>query len=158
MANPLIGLHAFLGEFGVIAFLWVFVELLSPTEARLKRAKIASMIGVFLLFASWLVGGYYYVNVYGSEVKPLIKAGPEPWAHAIFTETKEHVFMFLPFLGVLILGLVSVYGNRLLQDTKARNAVLLLAIVVVVIGFSMAGMGYLISSGARAALEAGATP
>src|SRR3989338_9899023 len=102
MANPLIGIHAGLGEFGIFVFLWMFVELLNPTATRMKRAKIACVIGLILIMLSWLAGGYYYVNIYGPEVKPLIKEGPIPWAHLVFTETKEHIFFFIPILSMLI--------------------------------------------------------
>src|SRR3990167_655172 len=98
MVNSLVGIHAAFGELGIFAFLWAFVELINPTQQRVKRAKIAAMIGVIFFFLSWFVGGFYYVSFYGSNVKPLIKEGPMPWAHSIFTETKEHVFLFLPFL------------------------------------------------------------
>src|SRR3989344_2053413 len=98
MVQILIGLHAALGEIGILAFLWAFVELLNPTEHRTKRAVIAVSLGTILFFASWIIGGYYYVQYYGPDVKPVINAGSEPWAHKVFTETKEHVFLFLPFL------------------------------------------------------------
>lgn len=155
MVHPLVGIHAVFGELGVFAFLWVFVELLNPTEKRVRRAKIAAFVGFIMLFLSWITGGFYYVSFYGVAVKPLIKAGPVPWAHAIFTEVKEHVFLFLPFLSVLTLGLIHKYDRVLTQSKKIRNAVLMISGLVILIGFAMAGMGYVISTGARVALEAG---
>lgn len=157
MADPLIGLHAVLGEFAVFAFLWVLVELFNPNKDSLSRIKIISMIGVVFLFLSWIVGGYYYVTIYGADVKPLIKAGPQPWAHAVFTETKEHVFLLLPYLGLLAFFMIRTAGDNLLKDRKSRLAVQLICLMIVLIGLSMAGMGYLISTGARNALEVGVT-
>ena len=154
MAHPLIGIHAFLGELGIATFIWVFVELLNPTPQRIKRAKIASIIGVLFFLLSWIAGGYYYLNIYGSNVKPLIKEGPQPWAHAIFTETKEHVFLFLPFLAILASSLIFKSGKTISTNKKTRNAILILCIVIIAIGILMGAMGYLISTGARAALEA----
>jgi hypothetical protein len=154
MADPLIGIHAAVGEIGVLTFLWVFVELINPSKERIKRAKIIALIGVIFLFASWFVGGYYYVDVYGSEVKPLIKEGPAPWAHSVITETKEHVFLFLPFLSLLTLGMIHKYEKDLIKNKDAKFSLLLLSGLVVLIGLSMAGMGYLISTGFRVALEA----
>jgi hypothetical protein len=115
------------------------------------------MIGVVLLLLSWVAGGYYYLNAYGTNVKPLIKAGPQPWAHLVFTETKEHVFLFLPFLGLLAFFMIQSSGDNLLKEKKTRHAVQLLCLMVVLVGLAMAGMGYMISTGARAALEAGVT-
>lgn len=155
MAHPLIGLHAILGELAIFAFLWVFIELIKPEKSRIERAKIIALIGVILMFTSWFVSGYYYVNFYGPEVKPIIKEGPNPWAHSIFTETKEHVFLFLPFLSLLAFGMIMNFGDNLIRDRRMRYAVLLIAGFIVLIGLSMAGMGYIISQeGYRTALEA----
>lgn len=155
MVNPLVGVHAFLGEIGIAAFLWTFVEMLKPTPSRLRRAKIAAFLGVVFFFASWIVGGYYYLNYYGSLVKPVILKGPQSWAHNIFTETKEHIFLFLPFLSTFVYTLLIRYQSHLRgdKDPKARKAILLLCLLVIILGALMAFMGYMISSGYRAALE-----
>ena len=155
MVNPLIGIHAIVGELGVFAFLWVLVELINPTEQRIKRAKIAAILGVILFFMSWAVGGYNYIAFYSADVKPIIKEGPIPWAHSIFTETKEHVFLFLPFLSLLTLGLIYQHKDILTLNNDIKVSILLLSGFIVLIGLSMAGMGFLISTGAREALEFG---
>ena len=104
MVNPLILLHAFLAEIGLIAFLWIVVELLNPTESRIQRAQIAAVVGVCGLYLAWLFGGFYYVEVYGLHIKPLINASEAKWTHSIVMEVKEHVFLFLPILGTVILA------------------------------------------------------
>jgi len=152
--HPLIGLHAVLGELGALAFLWVLVELLNPTESRVQRARIVALIGTVMLIAAWIVGGYYYVTVYGVDVKPLIKEGPLPWAHSVITETKEHVFLFLPFLAALTWGLIERYRGELMTNKNLKIAIVLISALIVLMAFSMAGMGFIISSGLRAALEA----
>jgi len=153
MTSFLIGLHAALGELGAIAFLWVLIELINPSPERIKRAKLVALIGVVFLFLSWFTGGYYYVNIYGNNVKPLIKEGPFPWAHSIVTETKEHVFLFLPFLAILNYAAIKKYEKELVNDKKIRNPVKILSLLISLLAFIMALMGYLISSGARSALE-----
>ncbi len=155
MPDPLIGAHAFLGEFAVFAFFWIFVELFNPNPKHVKRLQTIAVVGVVLLILSWVAGGFYYLTAYGAAVKPLIKAGPQPWAHLVFTETKEHVFLLLPFLGMIVLGMLRFAGDSIVKDAKTRKGIQLVALLVVLIGLSMAGMGYLISTGARAALEAG---
>lgn len=150
----LIGIHAVLGELGALAFLWVLVELISPTEARVRRAKIVALAGVLLLCASWVAGGLNYLDLYQAAVKPVIKAGPLPWAHSVITETKEHVFLFIPFLAFAAWAMLTHYGSALAREKGARVAVVLLAALVVLMSFAMAGMGFLISSGYRSALEA----
>lgn len=147
----LIGLHAGIGEIGALSFLWVFVELLNPNLQRVARAKIAALVGTIALFTAWIVGGYYYVSFYGTNVKPIIKAGPMPWAHSVMTETKEHVFLFLPFLAILILGLINVYKEKLAKGERVKSIVIL-SLLVFLITMAMAGMGYMISSGFRTAI------
>ncbi|TET90085.1 MAG: hypothetical protein E3J35_07630 [Methanomassiliicoccales archaeon] len=147
--NPLVGIHVALGELGAIAFLWVFVELLDPTPARRKRAQIVALVGTALLISSWVVGGFYYVTYYGTNVKPVIKSGPQPWAHNVFMEVKEHVFLLLPFLAVVLNFLL--FG---VDPTKRRNksSMLILSLAVFGLGMLMALLGFLISSGYRVGL------
>lgn len=151
--NLLIGLHAFLGEAGALAFLWVFIEMFNPSERGLHRARLAAFLGVLFLVGAWIVGGYYYVNTYGAFVKPVIKAGPIPWAHSVITETKEHIFLFLPFLAIYVWGLLRRYKDEFIQSANKRKAVMIVAILIVLLAFSMAGMGFIISSSFRVALE-----
>ena len=145
MINPLISLHAGLGEAGAIALIWVMVELLHPSEAGKRRAAVAAWLAVVALLAAWVSGGWYYVSEYGNAVKPIIKAGPLPWTHSIMMETKEHLFLFLPFLALLVAACI--------RRVPSYRPVVLLAGLIVVSIFSIAGMGWLVSSGYRAALE-----
>lgn len=151
--HALIALHAVLGELGALAFLWVFVELLNPSESRLQRARVAAFLGVIFLIGSWFFGGFHYLTEYAAVVKPIIKSGPIPWAHSVITETKEHVFLFLPFLAIFELGLLRRYKDEFMQNTNFKIAALLVALLIVLLAFAMAGMGFIISSGFRAALE-----
>lgn len=152
--HTLIGLHAALGEAGALLFLWVLVEMLNPNESRLRRARIASFLGILFLIGAWIVGGFYYVTEYSAVVKPLIKSGPLPWAHSVITETKEHVFLFLPFLAILTWSILSRYKDEFMQNRNLRMSVILISALIVLLAFAMAGMGFIISSGFRAALEA----
>lgn len=154
ISEALIGTHAFLGEAGALMFLWVLVEMINPTPVRLKRAKIAAKLGTILFVLAWIVGGYYYVKFYGPDVKPIIKAGPQPWAHGIAIETKEHVFLFLPFLAVFTWGILRGWGERILQDVRLKRSVLVVAGLIVLLSFAMAGLGVVTAFGFRSALEA----
>lgn len=155
MVNPLIFVHAISAELGLFAFLWVLVELLNPTETRIRRAQFAVIIGLACLLLAWLLGGFYYVDVYGSEIKPAIKASDAKWAHSIVMEVKEHVFLFLPILASVVAALLYKYDKELLRNSDARKSIVLLSGLIFLLGFSIAGMGAIISSGYRFALEAG---
>jgi magnesium-transporting ATPase (P-type) len=152
MTHPLIAVHAALGELAGFAFLWAFVEMLGPSPERIKRAQFASIVGLALVVASWLTGGFYYVNYYGASVKPLIKEGPSPWAHLIFMETKEHVFLFLPFIAATATALILAYGPRLQEDRSARRAFQVMAGLSVIMVLAVAAMGFIVTSGYRDAL------
>ena len=155
MVNPLILIHAICAEIGLFAFLWVLVEMLNPSETRIARAQVAALTGFAFLFFAWLVGGFYYVEVYGLHVKPLIKASDASWVHSIVMEVKEHVFLFLPILASLTVALLYKYDGELINNRDARVSIVLLAGVIFLLGFSIAGMGAIISSGYRFALMTG---
>ena len=151
MVNLLVAIHAIAGILAIFAFLFVFIELLSSAEKTIKRIQIFAYMGTILIFISWIVGGYYYVNYYGPNVKPIIKQGSTPWVHSVIMETKEHVFLFLPFLAILTTGIIFSYNTDLLKNHKAKSSVLILSALIILIGLAIAGMGYLISTGARGA-------
>lgn len=155
MVNPLILIHAICAELGLFAFLWVLVEMLNPTETRIARAQTAALTGFAFLFFAWLVGGFYYVEVYGLHIKPLIKASDAKWVHSIVMEVKEHVFLFLPILASVVLALLYKYDRELTDNSDARISIVLLAGLIFLLGFSIAGMGAIISAGYRFALMAG---
>lgn len=145
-------IHAGLGDLGSLCFLWVLVEIINAKEGGLKRARNASLLGILGIFASWIVGGYYYVATYGSQVKPVITASQFKWAHSIVMETKEHIFLFLPILACLVWLILNSTDSWKSMTDKGRRSVGLLATLIFLIGFSMALMGFLIAVGARAAL------
>lgn len=145
--------HIGLGELGILAFVWVLMEVVQgPSGIAVLRARAAAATGTALFFAAWLAGGLYYTAHYGDDVKPVIKAGPWPWAHGVFMESKEHIFLFLPFLSLVTAALVWQYGNRLQEDRLMRFAVYSLGGVVVLIGLLMTVMGYFVSAGFREAI------
>ena len=149
MVNLLVATHAVIGILAIFAFLLVFVELLDSKEKTAKRVKAFALIGTILIFVSWVVGGYYYVTYYGTDVKPLIKEGASPWIHSVVMETKEHVFLFLPFLAILATGMIFSSNAELLKNHKTKLAVLMLCALIILIGLAITGMGFLISTGAR---------
>lgn len=153
MTFPIIGLHAWLGEFGALMFIWAFIELLTGADDNIRRARMAVNLGLVLLFGAWLVGGHYYIDIYGAQVKPAIKEGPMPWAHGVAMETKEHIFLFLPFLGLLAQGLLRRMGNAMAPDPQIRLAAQYAVGAVAVMAGLIALLGFLVSSGFRAALE-----
>lgn len=141
-------LHVILGIVAVAASYAVWLELLkkSPSTSFLKKS---SLISFFSYFFSWFSGGYYYVFYYGAVQKPKIVAGAYPWAHKIFTEAKEHIFLFLPF-AVLALLIVIWKGNQdFSQNDSLRKGAVFLAGAITILGVFVALAGIIISGAVR---------
>ena len=143
----LIGLHLGAAIIGIDAFLWLLGEVIAGAES-IRRRAIASYIGILGFVFAWIIGGYYYVRFYGPLVKPIIKAGSAPWAHAIAMEAKEHVFLFALPLAVTIL-LLSKLGEGDLKTMDLRKSLIGLILILVGLGFAIGAFGFIISAAAR---------
>jgi hypothetical protein len=82
-------------------------------------------------------------------VKPVILAGEQVWSHAIFMEAKEHIFIFLPFISVILAAMAWKSGPAIIDNDNLRKSLLILTLICLVIIAEMAGMGFLVSGGAR---------
>lgn len=150
MVHPGIGLHAVFGEVSAVLFLWTFVEAYRGIdETNVARVRRISLVAVVSLLLAWVVGGNYYLTGY-QQVKEVIVAGPQPWSHLVFMEAKEHIFLFLPVLAILHTMALRTH-DEIVGD--ARYALLVITGLLILTAFLMAGMGYLITSGFRAATE-----
>lgn len=146
----LVAAHIALGELGILAFVWVVAELVhGPSETGVLRAKGAALAGTALFFAAWLVGGTYYVVHYGSVIKPVILKGTWPWTHDIFMDTKEHIFLFLPFLSLTTLAVLWQGAEHLAEKRRLKSGLYVLAGTTILLGVLMTVMGYFVSSGYR---------
>lgn len=145
--NLLIG-HILFGLMAIVFSVLVLVGLFKKT-AGVKFLKITSLSAFLLYLVSWAAGGYYYVEYYGSKVKPLIKAGPYPVAHGVFMESKEHVFLFIPILAGVIFIASWLFSDKINQEPKIKTALTVLAFVVVFLGVLITVLGMLISGAVK---------
>ncbi len=136
MAELLLGVHVLTGLLGSFAPVGVLLETFKPNPS-VARAKFFAFCAFFLLVVSWLAGGAYYVGVYGSDVKPVIKAA-YPWVHSIVMESKEHLFLFMPVLAALLLVLVW-------KNLSASRLARFVSVSIIVLGLIMAIGGKIIS-------------
>ena len=143
------------GGLTALALVWIILEILYPTNEGVVRTKIASYSAAFLVVAGcWIVGGYNYLTNYGSQVKPIILSGPEPWAHSIVMEVKEHIFIFLPIIVIaLSLTLAIIDQDALLKDPKARRAIAITATLALFMVLLMFLMGAIVSNAGNVGLE-----
>ncbi len=143
--------HATFGVFGIIAAVWLFVEVLNTSEANQVRTRLSAWATAGFMWLAYFAGGYWYVTYYGAD-KAVIKAGPWRFAHSFVMETKEHVFLILLLLATF--GLIAVLRNNLLNSKGARQLVLTIAGLVAALGIAMEGAGALVAFGMKKALQA----
>ncbi|TSC66195.1 MAG: hypothetical protein G01um101477_190 [Candidatus Doudnabacteria bacterium Gr01-1014_77] len=147
-AKPvLIGLHLGFAIIGIDAFLWLLGETVS-NSGTIRRRATAAIIGLVGYALTWIIGGYYYVKFYGPLVKPIIKAGNAPWAHAIAMEAKEHIFLFAIPLAVTIYFISKIDANEL-KNLGLRKGLIHLTAIAAALGLSLGLMGFVISAAAR---------
>src|SRR3989338_2258062 len=143
----LIGLHLGFAILAIDAFLWLLGEVIAGAGSKIRRT-IAASLGLVGFIMTWIIGGYYYVTYYGPFVKPIIKAGTAPWAHAIAMEAKEHIFLFLIPMAVTAFFLSRLSPDEL--DTfKLKNSYIALLIIISGLALSLGLMGYIISAASR---------
>ncbi len=143
----LVGLHLGFAILAIDGFIWLFGEILGRSEHR-GRIIFSAILGLAGLGLSWLTGGYYYVKYYGTIVKPIIKAGGAPWAHAIAMEAKEHIFLFLIPIAVTVL-LGSMLDKQVLYNNRIRKPLMVIVVLTALVGLSLGAMGFIISAAAR---------
>ncbi len=142
--------HDFLGLGAVILSYAVWMMLMKRPTNLLRAAKTAWW-AFALIMTSWITGGYYYVTHYGSAVKPVIKSGKYPWAHTIITEFKEHVFLFLPVLTLVLAIILWMQREQKKTDAGMQRALIVLAGVTALIGIAITLFGVVISGAYRPA-------
>jgi len=143
----LIGIHLTFAIIGIDSLLWLLGEFVADTQSRARRVGVATL-GVAGFTASWITGGYYYVKFYGSLVKPAILNGSAPWAHTIVMEAKEHIFLFIIPLALVVLTL-ALLDQATLKVLKLKTRAVLLCALVPIIGLVIGMMGFIISAAAR---------
>ena len=140
--------HVIFGVVGVIASYTVLLLLLKKT-ANQRVLKWASFIAFLSYMVSWFSGGYYYVLYYGGSVKPDIVGGASPWAHLVFMEAKEHIFLMLPFATFALFILLYFKADAVFVGGALKGNTILLSAVITVLATIITLSGILISGGAR---------
>jgi predicted membrane channel-forming protein YqfA (hemolysin III family) len=141
--------HAVFGTLGVIAAVWLFVEVLNISESNKVRIKYVSIPVVVLMWLSYMLGGYWYVTFYPAD-RAIILAGPWKWAHQFFMEVKEHLFFMILLLSTYLP--IAVYNSDLLSDKGARKMILGVAGLIALLGLVMDAFGAVIIMGVKIGL------
>lgn len=128
-----------------LVFYYGLIPNLLHKNINLPFLKRFSALGFAALLASWILGAYYYLNYYGKHVKPEILHGKLPWAHKILTETKEHIFLFLPFMGLVLLISLLTSKHDITEVDGLQSALSKLSLAIVAIGTAVTIFGMVIS-------------
>lgn len=136
--------HVLFGVLGILLGVALFVDVLNSNPNNAQRIKLVSLAVAAAVVLSYLLGGYWYVTLYGAD-RAIIKAGQWPWAHNYFMEVKEHVFFLMLLLAVYLP--IVVHKSLPLIDRGKRNLILGIAALIVLIGLSMESAGAIISKG-----------
>ncbi|MDO8585640.1 MAG: hypothetical protein Q7T82_01235 [Armatimonadota bacterium] len=134
---------------GTLAAMWVFVEMLNVSERNIRRMIRMSIVTTTFIWLSFLFGGYCYVFLYPAD-KAVILAGPQPWAHSVCMEVKEHLFFVLLLLSTY-LPVIARDGN-MIRGRDIRRIGLAVAGSIVFLGLAMGRSGSIVSLGVRAGL------
>jgi hypothetical protein len=140
--------HAMFGVLGTVLAVWVFVEALHAEEKNARRIRMAALAVAICMSAAWILGGYWYLHFYPVE-KAIILKGPWPFAHNLFMETKEHLFLMTLILSFY---LPIAARDQLHANAAARRMVLCVAILIVLTGLFIEGAGAIIDHGVKVAL------
>ena len=136
--------HILLGITSLVSYTGLSL-LLRERILNVKWLKIYSFVGFLGFLLSWISGGYYYTTYYGKAVKPIIVATSTPWIHTILMETKEHIFLFLPFLSFVALIIVNLFPKEIESNGKLKQSLILLRFLIVTLGMIITLAGISIS-------------
>ena len=140
--------HVLLGVLGVIGSYACWLQL-SGKNYNFRWLNTVAIVSCLSYWFSWITAGYYYVTYYGTAVKPIIKAGSYPWAHTIVMESKEHIFILLPFLAILLLVLLQYAKRQVTMNPGLLSAMRWTAGVTTVLGIVVTLAGVLITGAVR---------
>ncbi|MFA6608619.1 MAG: hypothetical protein WCT07_01795 [Candidatus Paceibacterota bacterium] len=149
MKEILLLLHPTFGVLGIIAAVWVIVEVINSSQSNQSRIRIASVMIFILMVLTWITGGYFYVFYYAAD-KAIILNGPWPFAHSLLMESKEHIF-FMTLVLSAFLPIVSRMKN-IITSRQTRILIISTATLIVISGLALEGAGAIIAAGAKLGL------
>jgi len=136
--------HIILGVLGA-AFLVAYLLAFSKNRDDSGYLTRMSFFAFIAFTASWIFSGYYYVTYYGKAVKPIILKAEFSWAHTVLMESKEHIFLFLPFLSLALFAVTMVFRREFSENKKLSFSVVSLCFTTVSIALLVTIFGMVVS-------------
>jgi len=134
--------HGFLGILLIVGAPWALAELFALKDhAGIKRLKLVTLGLVIASFLSCVILAAPTYITYYPAAKAEIKAGPNPWAHGILMEVKEHIGLIEPMIMLLVAVLVWGYSDTLIRDKTTRVHAKALLFIGFILAFVVMAMG-----------------
>lgn len=134
--SSLVFIHVLLGFVGCFVPILLIIEVKKSLQnISRKKLQSISLISLITIFISWVTGGIYYVQIYGSQIKKVILQN-HPIVHNFFMESKEHLFLFIPplILTLLVLSFSEINEFSLKIIKKISYYIIFLGLFMVIAG------------------------
>ncbi|MGL1893054.1 MAG: hypothetical protein OCD02_15575 [Spirochaetaceae bacterium] len=145
-------LHVLFATLGIVLALFVIIKVFKVKQKSNKNIFIISCISTVSICFSYLFGGLLYVLHYGGH-KAIIKASEKAWAHGIIMETKEHIFLILILLALMLPPFVK--NSDFLKGKDSKKIVITTALLITILGLFMGYFGSIITGVVKAVTDGG---
>jgi hypothetical protein len=142
MREALLFIHPTLGVLGILSALWVLVEALEINEVRLRRMRLASLIGGGLFLLTWFSGGIWDAFYYEDD-RVIAQKGAWSFIGDTTMEFKEHYFVLVLMLALYLP--VLTFATDVRKPEATRLPTLITAAFVVLAGLAMEGAGAILA-------------
>jgi len=152
MREFLLMVHPTTGALAIFCAIWCIVEVLNSSEQNRSRTRLAALSSMWLMVATYIAGGYWYVVYYAAD-KAVILKGAWPFAHTFFMEAKEHAF-FITLVLSIFLAIIA-RSEDFVRNRSARVLAVWVTLMVILSAFAAEGAGSLVAMGVRIGLTGG---
>jgi len=152
MREFLLMVHPTPGALAIFCAIWCIVEVLNSSEQNRGRTRLAALSSMWLMVATYIAGGYWYVVYYAAD-KAVILKGAWPFAHTFFMEAKEHAF-FITLVLSIFLAIIA-RSEDFVRNRSARVLAVWVTLMVILSAFAAEGAGSLVAMGVRIGLTGG---
>ena len=142
-------IHPTTGALAIFCAIWFMVEVLNASESNRGRTRFAALSSMWLMVATYIAGGYWYVVYYAAD-KAVILKGAWPFAHTFFMEAKEHAFFITLILSIYLV--IVARKEDFVRSRSARVLAVWVGLLVIASAFAAEGAGSLVAMGVRMGL------
>ena len=152
MREFLLMVHPTTGALAIFCAIWCIVEVLNSSEQNRSRTRLAALSSMWLMVATYIAGGYWYVVYYAADKAVILKSS-WPFAHTFFMEAKEHAF-FITLILSMFLAIIA-RNEDFVRNRSARVLAVWVTLMVILSAFAAEGAGSLVAMGVRIGLTGG---